>query len=272
MSKDASDRHEGTGEPSIDCLMVTLPVAARLPFAKRSIRDFCRQTYRNKQLIVMINGGTRNISQELRGYIHALGRPDIVVLEPKGQFNLGQLRNLSIEAATADFVCQWDDDDLNHPERLELQARHLKDAGHEAVYLRDVMQFFPKSGALYWTNWINTAAAAHPGTLMARRSAALRYPTEGQVASLGEDLILAQGLIETGGVGYLSGMAHLFVYVSHGANSWHDAHHTMLSNTLAISRALLRRREAEIRLGLEPYGFPKGCVTMTGSNGAAFAL
>ena len=141
-ANDASDRHEGTGEPSIDCLMVTLPVAARLPFAKRSIRDFCRQTYRNKQLIVMIKGGTRNISQELHGYIHALGRPDIVVLEPKGQFNLGQLRNLSIEAATADIVCQWDDDDLNHPERLELQARHLNDAG----YGRADLPFFDAYG------------------------------------------------------------------------------------------------------------------------------
>jgi hypothetical protein len=107
---------------------------------------------------------------------------------------------------------------------------------------------------------------------MARRSDALRYPTEGGSARLGEDLALALALKEHGRVGYLSDMAHLFIYVSHGANSWDDAHHTMLSNELSISKGLLKRREAMIRERLEPFGFAPKSITVSASNGPAFIL
>ena len=261
--------------PSVDCLMVTLPVPERLPLAKRSIDDFCRQTHERKRLLLILNGGEDAVQEALRAHVAALGRSDIKVVTPPGVLNISELRNVSLDESDADLVCQWDDDDLYHPRRVEAQAAHLTENGCEAVYLQDVMQYFPSAGTMYWTNWRATAAAGHPGTLMARRSEALRYPTQDRATpegGWGEDSVLADALIARGQVGYLEGMAHLYVYVSHGANSFNDAHHTMLAKELSISQGLLKRREAQIREGLAPFGFPVDGVTVSGMNGTAFTL
>jgi glycosyltransferase involved in cell wall biosynthesis len=267
------DRAKGPAtHQGVTCLLVTLPVPERVTYAKRSIADFCAQTLAAKALVVVMNGGLASARDELRAHVAALGRNEITIVEPDGQLNLGQLRNISLDVAATDIVCQWDDDDLYHPRRLETQLALLEAKGSDAVYLQDVMQYYPESCALYWTNWRATPSAGHPGTLMARRSAGFRYPIAGGSARLGEDSIVAGSLIERGRVGYVTGMAHLYVYVSHGANSWDQSHHDMLRDRLAISNALLRRREPQLREGLAPYGFAPGTLTVTGGNGAAFVL
>jgi glycosyltransferase involved in cell wall biosynthesis len=258
--------------PRVDCLMLTLALPERLPFARRSIESFCRQSLTEKRLLLIINGGEESGRQALREYVDSLRRDDIQALTPRPGLNLGQLRNFSVEAATGDVLCQWDDDDLYHPQRLEKQLAHLVDADLEAVYLQEVMQYFPASKTLYWTNWRATEVCAHPGTLMVRRSVPLRYPIDGTTAHLGEDTHVAHGLIARGRVGHLAGMPHLYVYVSHGANSWHDGHHRMLANELSISQALLRRREAQLREGLAPHGLGRDGITLMGNNGPAFTL
>jgi glycosyltransferase involved in cell wall biosynthesis len=252
--------------------MVTLPVPERLAFAKRSIDDFCRQTLANKILVLVISGGVESVHRALRDYVESLGRDDIRIFTAPRELNLGQLRNFSLEAATGDIVCQWDDDDFYHPQRLERQLSVLLQGGFEAVYLQEVMQYFPAANLLCWTNWRGTEVAGHPGTLMVRREAPIRYPTQGGQARLGEDTEVARALIARGRVGYLAGMPHLYIYVSHGANSWHNDHHQMLADELSISQALLRRREAQIREGLAPHGFSHDTVAVSGNNGPAFTL
>jgi glycosyltransferase involved in cell wall biosynthesis len=252
--------------------MVTLPVPERFEFAKRSIEDYCLQTYANKRLILVLDRGEDASRQALCDHVASLQRDDIQVAIPENKLTLGGLRNVSMETATAEFVCQWDDDDRFHPRRLEAQAAFLTETGHDAVYLQDLMQYFPAAGAMFWTNWRGTPAGGHPGTLMARRSDVLRYPTEGDAARLGEDLALALALKDAGSVGYLPDMPHLFIYVSHGANSWHDGHHRMLSDELSISRALLARREAMVREGLASFNFAPGSINVLAANGPAFVL
>lgn len=257
---------------TIDCLMVTLPVAQRFALAQKSIGDYCCQTYTNRRLLLVLDHGEESARKALYDYVASLQRSDILFVTPERKLNLGELRNLSIQSATANLICQWDDDDRYHPQRLEYQASALLKNDLEAVYLQDLMQYFPVTEAMYWTNWRATPAGGHPGTLMARRSDALRYPTNGSTARLGEDLSLALALKERGRVGYLTDLAHLFLYVSHGANSWDNGHHSMLINELSISKGLLKRREQAIREGLVPYGFAPASITVLGSNGPAFKV
>ena len=275
MQTDPNKIIDKAQDVSVSCLMVTLPLPERLVFAKRSIDDFCRQTLANKTLILVLSGGVESVHHAIRDYVDSLGRNDIRIFTQPPEWNLGQLRNFTLETATSDVLCHWDDDDLYHPERLERQLDLLLKGNYEAVYLQEVMQYFPASNVLYWTNWRATEAAAHPATLMVRRETALeaiKYPTEGGTARLGEDSVAARALIARGSVGYLPAMPHLYVYVSHGANSWHDEHHRMLADKLAISQALLRRREAQIRDGMAPHGLSPNTVSVVGNNGPAFIL
>jgi hypothetical protein len=140
------------------------------------------------------------------------------------------------------------------------------------VFLGEVMQFYPEERALYCTNWHATETRSFPGSLMCRVSAAARYPETGDEARLGEDTMVARQLSATGKVALLAGRPHLYIYVSHGRNSWPDAHHRMLASRLALSRGLLLRREAALRDGLSAIDFGPGGVLVQGFNGVAFPL
>jgi glycosyltransferase involved in cell wall biosynthesis len=260
--------------PKVSCLMVTLPVPERFEFRKQSIAAFCAQTLPSKELVIVVDGGTDSALQRLLQYVASLKRADIRVVTPPGKLNLGQLRNLSVESAIGDVLCShWDDDDLFHPERLERQLAALTTGGHEAVVLSEVFQYFPQTRALYCTNWKATAAGGHPATLMVRRSAGIRYPIEGEASrGFGDDLQVVLALRARGGLGFIAGMPHLHVYVSHGMNIWSAEHHRMLVSELAISRGLLLRREVELRAGLKPYDFGPGEVSVNGNNGAGFKI
>jgi glycosyltransferase involved in cell wall biosynthesis len=257
---------------TVSCLMVTLPVPERFEFCRRSIAAYCAQTLPRKELVMVVNGGTDSALERLLEYVTSLKRGDIRVVTPPGQLNLGQLRNISVGSATGDVLCHWDDDDLYHPERLERQLTALTTGDHEAVLLREVFQYFPQTRSLYCTNWKATEAGGHTATLMVRRSAGIQYPTEGRVARLGDDLQVALALRARGRLGFVPGMPYLYVYISHGMNSWSDEHHRMLASQLAISQGLLLRREAELREGLKPYDFGAGEVSVNGNNGPAFRI
>jgi glycosyltransferase involved in cell wall biosynthesis len=256
----------------VDCLMVTLASPERFPHAVRSIEDFCNQSYCRKRLFIITNGGTARDTRRLVDHVESLGRDDIHIALLDDGLNLGQLRNASLDLATSDIICQWDDDDRFHPLRLETQAAYLEGHNLEVVYLQDVMQYFPQESRLYWTNWRATPDGGHPGTLMARRLGHVRYPTAPGQASHGEDSILAQLLIKRGGVGYISGQAHLFIYVSHGGNSWHDGHHLMLRSELSISTALLKRREPMIREGMAALDLGRAPIDVCSIAGTVFTL
>ena len=257
---------------TVSCLMVTLPIPERLAFAKRSIDDYCRQTLAAKNLVLVLSGGVEGVQAAIRAYVESLGRDDIFIQTKPEDWNLGQLRNFALEIAPGDFFCQWDDDDFYHPQRLERQLAFLLEGNFEAVYLQEVMQYFPATSVLYWTNWRATETGGHTGTLMVRREAAIKYPTEGDTARLGEDHEAALALIARRRVGYVQALPHLYIYVSHGANSWHHGHHLMLAEKLSISQGLLRRREAQIRDGMAPHGLPAATIEVTGNNGPAFRL
>jgi glycosyltransferase involved in cell wall biosynthesis len=186
--------------------------------------------------------------------------------------SLGALRNISLAEAHGSLVCQWDDDDLYHPRRLAEQARLFNESGCTAVFLRDVFQFVSTTRELFGTNWHATETGGFPGSLMCRHASAIRYPESGTDAALGEDRVVARQLLAAGGVQTLDECPWLFVYVSHGCNSWPDSHHRMLIERLAMSRGLLIRREASIREGLSRVDFGAVAVTVQGSNGPAFTI
>lgn len=260
-------------EELISCLMVTRLAPERLERIRTAIAAFQAQTHPHRELVVVVDAsahpaGRRALAEMLRG----AGPAPVRVTEAPGEPTLGALRNISLEAAAGNLVCQWDDDDICHPGRLSAQLMSLRSGAHEAVLLEDLLQFFPARRTLYWTSWRATEAGGHPGTLMMRRSAAVRYPETGPQARLGEDLALAKALRSRALLGTLAGSPHLFAYVSHGANSWDDSHHRMLVERLAISRGLLARREAELRAGIAGLDLGPGRVRVEGGNGPAFEI
>jgi glycosyltransferase involved in cell wall biosynthesis len=259
-------------QPLISCLMVALPTPPRLAGLKRSVADYLRQTWPARELIVVLNGGEAPVAAAIRTHVAGLGRPDIRIVEPAGDLPLGALRNIAKMEAAGDNVCQWDDDDLYHPGRLDQQAAALGASGAEAICLEQVMQFFPAERELYCDNFRSAPEGAFAGSIMAWKSAVPTYPETGATARLGEDSEVVLQLKARGGLAVLSDHAHLYVYVSHGGNSWDDAHHRVLPYRHGLTQGLLRRREVALRAALAAIDFGPGPVRVQGSNGPAFVL
>ena len=258
--------------PLISCLMVTQPRAERIPLLKQTLADYCRQRHPRREMVVVADVAEPAAAAPLRQVLEGFGRADLRLVLPPAKLSLGALRNLSWQAARGEVVCQWDDDDRHHPERLAKQWSALRDSGLGACYLEQFMQFFPAERLLYRVNFRPSPDRVAVNTLMALRTLPQRYPEAGPDAALGEDAALFAAIRADGGFHTLAEEPCLFVYVSHGANTWHQGHHRMLAERLGASQGLLRRAEARLRAGLAAFDFGPGAVTVIGPNGPAFSL
>lgn len=256
----------------VSCLMVTMPVPHRLPYFRQSVADYCRQTHANRELVIVPDQGDPAARAGLVAHVASLARDDIRIVDVPGKLTLGALRNASIANARGEFLCQWDDDDRFHPDRLATQLAILRAQGREALCLEDALHYSPATRTLRHLSFRMTRERVFPGSLIVRRDAAPRYPEEGPTALRGEDTAGLLQLFDRGVMGIVAGMPHLYVYVSHGANTSSDDHHRMIADRLSTSCALLRRREAALREGLAAYDFGPGEVTVRGYNGVAFVL
>jgi glycosyltransferase involved in cell wall biosynthesis len=262
----------GTKLPLISCLMTTFD---RLSLAKHAIRSFAAQTYPEKELVVVSDGKARFL-RALERYAATLGleRMRFVQAGPE-RLTLGGLRNLTLDAAAGDILCQWDDDDYSHPERLRLQAEQLirNDAG--ACFFTDHLQFIEEQSTLCWVDWglSKTTVKAEqllPGTVMMRRGLPVRYPEKGPYARQGEDSVLLDRLWSTTTVVPLRGAGHLYLYQFHGRNTFSRAHHYRLSGC-RTGVAHVHENAARIREAVTHFPIARPLFVL-GREGPAFAI
>lgn len=260
--------------PTVSCLMPTLD---RLDQLRQSILCFCRQTYPKKELVIA-SEGTAEYKRRITEHLAGLGRSDIRCVFVDGDgWNLGRMRNLTIEMARGELLCQWDDDDLNHPLRLALQVKALLRRRALSCYLTEQLQYFEERNQLYWVNWdcepdLPLRVLVIPGTVLCWRSIAARYPESGPDSERGEDMTFLDQLIAEGPVARLSGHPHLYVYRYHGRNVWSFTHHWNIVHGWARTRSSAfvraRRRRLERELGRFDWGRPE--IELHGSDGPAF--
>lgn len=251
----------------VSCLMVTTAAAARMALVRRSIADWRAQTHPSRELVVVLNNAAPDDARALAAHLAALADPAIRLLELPGTPALGAVRNASLDGARGKVLCQWDDDDRHHPERLARQLAALEAGGRPAVLLRDVLHWFRDEGTIWSLNWAATPTGGKPASLMVRADAAPRYDP---AARFGEDSDAALKLRAAGAVSLLPDAPELLVYVAHGTNLMPHDHHRMLAERLGRSRGLLLRQEAALRAGMASLGL--GRIAVRGPNGIAFTL
>ncbi len=253
--------------PTISCLTVTLN---RLVLLKEAIHYYCQQTYPNRELII-VTDGTPRYRAAIEDYLHSLGRNDIrlVYVTETGK-TLGALRNISLDSAKGDIVCQWDDDDLNHPQRLERQFEHMHAAAADASCFTDQLQFFFQARSLYWSDWrtgdTQGIERLIPGTLMAHRDTRIRYPETEEYAAAGEDSVLLEEIAATRTVAPFQDAGFLNVYSYHGKNVFPELHHRRIAIQTGRSLDFLRNQESVLRDALRHYRLPEPYRVTTGEG------
>ena len=192
--------------PLVSCLMVTR--GARFP-AVHAIDCFRRQTYAARELLIVCD----RPDSPLAALVADINDPMIRLVETPPA-TLGELRNASIAHARGDMLCQWDDDDLYHPERIVMMVHALLASDVSAVMLHRWTIWWPdrriiaRSGRRPWE-----------GTMLVRRGVLPLYPA----LPLGEDKAAIERLMALHTV-VLVDQPRAYCYVVHGGNSYDVAH------------------------------------------------
>ena len=143
---------------------------------------------------------------------------------------LGALRNLSVAEARGDVVCQWDDDDLHHPDRIAMQLSALESSDASATILQDVLAA-PRRREYAALDQLGTdpPRAGTPQHCSAAVTRGLAYPEQGPEAIRGEDLAAVLSFATADRLHRQANAPHLYAYVTHGSNTCKPAHHDRLA-------------------------------------------
>lgn len=248
----------------ISCLMITQ--ASRLALARLAIGDFAAQTHAERELVI-VHDGDATFHAELSALAAATHATPVRVLRQPPGASLGSLRNAAIDAAHGEFVCQWDDDDRYHPQRLALQWQAMLRESTDFCFLCDQLHWFPARGELYWDDWNreNWPLNLVPGTLLGRRE---RMPRYAELAR-GEDTDALLHILRRGDrVARVRDAGWCYVYIYHGANTWDAGHHVAISRAKRYGQARLLQREQALRRHLAEYSPTLGSLRMPHEAGA----
>ncbi|XZF16132.1 glycosyltransferase family 2 protein [Chitinophagaceae bacterium MMS25-I14] len=199
--------------PLISCICIT---RGKPELLSRAIECFDAQSYPRKELVLLCESDDEITLKWLTG--QQKDRQYRLVLEqgmPKR--SLGQLRNRAIKEAAGTYICQWDDDDWYHADRLKLQQEALESTGYDACVLGRWLLYDSEQQEAYLSHnrlW--------EGSLLCKRTLALQYAYP-DVAK-GEDTPFIELLYRRLQLYVLGNMPQLYIYNWHGKNTWHRQH------------------------------------------------
>jgi glycosyltransferase involved in cell wall biosynthesis len=194
--------------PLVSCLMVT---RGRAELASLAIRCYQAQTYPQRELIVVDD----DPCDALERFIQTLQDPTIRLFkQADAGATLGELRQRSVDYSSGDYLCQWDDDDLYDPRRIECQLFALLGSKAEACFLQRWMLWWPHEARLAISK-----NRVWEGSLLCRRDVIPGYQklSQGEDSPLTHQLLASQRCI-------LLDKPELYLYVVHGANTFDSQH------------------------------------------------
>ena len=237
----------------ISCLCITR--GDRPGLLSEAVEDFARQTFPDRELVIL-HDGDEAVHARVGAIVAAHAGASIRIEQtPPGQ-KLGGLRNTAVARSRGEWICQWDDDDRHHPERLRLQWEHAQSEGAAVNYLVDQLHWFRPDDLLFWDDWSSEPYPMNviQGTILARRDVMALYPD----IARGEDTLQTHALLQAEAskafrVSRLSGSGWCYIYRYHGGNAWDAAHHRAISVVKHMTPARLLPRLALLRDRLKEY-------------------
>ena len=164
----ARGRDADADAPLVSCLM---PTRDRRTYVQRAIRHFLRQTYSNRELVVVDDGDD---------CVEDLIPPDPRVRYHRAprQRSLGTKRNLACSLARGELLAHWDDDDWTADDRIARQTAALLASAEAEMCGLAALRFFDPAARRAWEyRWTD---ARRPwvagGTMLFRRRLWERKP------------------------------------------------------------------------------------------------
>ncbi|HWV64269.1 glycosyltransferase family A protein [Chitinophaga sp.] len=198
-----------SSNPLISCICVTHRKPALLA---RAVRCFAAQTYQHKELVILFEDNDLSTLAFL-AEMQPEDNIKLICIQGEPKKTLGELRNLAVRAATGEFICQWDDDDWYHMERLEYQHQVICETKVSGCLLTRWLVYDSSSGRAFLSN-----RRRWEGSIMCRKEVFTGRKYEHKVR--GEDTDIIEYLHENNHLVYIDDRPDLYVYIYHGNNTW----------------------------------------------------
>lgn len=220
--------------PNISCVCVT---KNRPDFVRNSIKMYNMQSYDYRDLYILSQGNTQT-NTEIKEYIDNLNQNDIHFFTVPENVSLGWARNAIVEIAKGPIICQWDDDDIYHPNRLISQYNCLrKNSKNLASLYSNFLKFFYHDKKMLWCDWSKEEEVSHRflcGSIMFKKEVFYMfdnfYPNIGSQSDTEEDLNVLEKILKVGeAVAVEEGYQYIYVY--HGNNVYDLDHHNLTVDT-----------------------------------------
>ena len=250
----------------ISCLMVTKYDTKTF---SQAIESYINQTWQDKELVVVFEKDQK-YSAEKTKTANSIGAK--IVLAEDG-LKIGELRNIAMDNATGDMVVQWDDDEINHPDRIKIQAERLLHEKAYACFLEDRLHHYQKEKHLYLENGgysfcLDGSIKQHcPGTLMMLNKKEFRYARR----NWGDDIEIMKDIAKQKKITTVKSMPCLYVYSYHGENTTSYQSHKTLTTKTCYGYHQILKIEHEIRSNLKLLGVGEGC-TVVSMDGPVFSI
>lgn len=198
-------------QPFVSCIM---PTRGHLFPARHAIECFRRQTYANRELVVIC----ASADSEVERHVAELADPSISFHRADRAVTCGALRNEAVVLARGELVCMWDDDDLSHPDRIATQVSAIRSFEAKACVMWRELIWWPTARRLavspkrIWEN-----------SMLAERAALPAYPD----VERGGDTHVSAALRRSAPIVMVDRPA-CYCYVFHGRNLWPAEHFDML--------------------------------------------
>ncbi|WP_162903451.1 glycosyltransferase family 2 protein [Taibaiella koreensis] len=199
--------------PLISCICIT---RNRPDLLQQAVSCFEAQTYPHKELVLLWEAGDGATAQYIASLQLRSGLLNTIKVT-REDGSLGQLRNHAIRVANGVYICQWDDDDWYHPQRLRYQYYLLLKHRRPATLLGRIIIFDAIEPAAYLSCY-----RLWEGNLLCHKETVLRYPYPS--LSRGEDTPVVTALYREQLLYIDTAITPLYIYRFHGRNTWEYAH------------------------------------------------
>ena len=199
--------------PLVSCLCVT---RNRVDLLKRAIACFQFQRYPSKELIVL----SEEDDKSTLAYMQQNQGSNIkhIIVDSIPRKSLGSLRNIAIGYASGQYICQWDDDDWYHADRIAKQVSSAFENSMHGSILTQWIMYDEEHGQAYLSR-----RRLWEGSILVEKNAVLTNNIQYPPLQKGEDSEFIGELIRQCQI-YELKSPELYVYTFHGRNTWNREH------------------------------------------------
>lgn len=259
--------------PLVSCLCVSRP--SRYGQLQRAIMDFVAQSHVERELVIVVDNAG-DFASAVQSFVDQLMLPDNAAkIHVLSRLAKSQLEGLTYAAAFAsgEILCLWDDDNLNHPNRLKEQVEVQVRFKTAITVLSEGMYYFWKDNDLFavTTDRPDGTAAQRtlPSTMMAYRQ--FFPPLEPNARSKPAETLLNNAARAGRKIVPINGKPFLHVVGVTSDNLRGYEYHRQLAQEQGRTVAWLTANKDKLIAAMQAITWP-GPVDIEGCDGGALKL